>query len=381
MKLIDLLEAIPLGQAMQYRRAWDPDTYKELFMGYPIINRDKHGFRIYLHYITVEKQNVVPKNISNALEDKGYKVVDYISGKAREIDGIRTMRIGKLLADHPALQKQFNEDPQRSLSKKSDKLVVVSRHPYDVAGMSTGRGWKSCMNLTDGEKRHYVMRDVKNGTLIAYLIHKHDKNIENPISRMLIKTFQYEHDPSDTLLASDEVQYGTADEGFGLTVQRWLNKINGPDKTGFYCMHPKLSQEGKPKFYSHPDESVHLEQVEEDPDALQFIKHPSLAVQMAAVTQDGHAIRWIVNPSAEVQLAAVKQSPSAINHVISPSASLQLFAVEQNPGAILYIEFPTEEAQLAAVELYPEILDHLEKPSSKAVEAAKQAKEREKKFK
>ena len=58
-----------------------------------------------------------------------------------------------------------------------------------------------------------------------------------------------------------------------------------------------------------------------------------------------------------------------------------MFAVEQNPGAILYIEFPTEEAQLAAVELYPEILDHLEKPSPKAVEAAKQFKEREKKFK
>ena len=381
MKLIDLLEAIPLGQAMRYRRAWNPNTYKDLFMSYPESHRDKHGFRIYLHYIPVEKQVVVPSSIRKALEDKGYSVVDYIHGKAREIDGNRVMRIGKLLSDSPTLQKQFNEDPQRSLSKKSDTIVVVSRHPYDVAGMSTGRGWTSCMNLVDGEKRHYVMRDVKNGTLVAYLIHKHDKNIENPISRMLIKTFQYEHDPSDTLLASDEIQYGTADEGFGHTVQHWLNKINGPEKTGFYCMNPKLSKEGKPKFYSHHDEAVHLEQVEEDPDAIQFIKHPSLAVQMAAVTQDGHALRWIVNPSAEVQLAAVRQSPSAINHVISPSPALQLFAVEQNPGAILYIEFPTEEAQLAAVELYPEILDHLEKPSPKAVEAAKQFKEREKKFK
>lgn len=380
MKINELLEAIPLGQAMPYRRAWDPNTYRELFMGYPESNRDKHGFRIYLHYIPVEKHAVVPNNIRIALEDKGYVATDYIAGKAREIDGSRVMRIGKLLADNPNLQKQFNEDPQRALSKKSDKIVVISRHPYDVAGMSTGRGWKSCMNLTDGDKRHYVMQDVKNGTLVAYLIDKHDKNIENPISRMLIKTFQYEHDPSDTLLASDEIQYGTSDEGFANTIQRWLNKTNGPEKTGFYCIHPKLSKEGKPKFYSHHDESVHLEQIADDPDAIQYIKHPSVAVQLAAVTQDGHTIRWIVNPNLAVQMAAVKQSPSAINHVISPSPALQLFAVEQNPGAILYIDNPTEEVQLAAVELYPDLIDNLENPPPSVIEIAKQAKQLEKKF-
>lgn len=379
MKITDLLtESIPLDLAKKYRKAWNPDFYKELFMSYPENQRDRRGYRIYLPYEIIEKSApIAPKNIRAEIKNKGYEIIDYIDGKAKQIHGSRIMKIGKLLSDQPVLQKQFNEDPQRAAGKSSDKMVVISRHPYDVAGMSTGRGWKSCMTLENGDidlkkgdKRQYVMQDVKNGTIIAYLIHKHDKNIENPISRLLIKPFFYEYDPTDILLASDEVQYGTPDENFGFIVQNWLNKINGPEKTGMYCVNPKLSQESKPKFYAHHDDFVHLEQVKEDPEAIQFIKHPTVRVQLAAVQQDGDMIQWIQHPNRRVQFAAVNQKPSSIDYILNPSPDLQIFAIERNPAAIMYIEFPTEEAQLLAVTMFPDLLDQLEKPSEKVIAAA-----------
>jgi hypothetical protein len=372
MKITELLsESIPLDLAKKYRKAWNPDFYKDLFMSYPENQRDRHGYRIYVPYEIIEKSSpLVPKNIKAEIKNKGYEIIDYIDGKARKINSGRIIKIGKLLGDQPLLQKQFNEDPQRAAGKSTDKTVVISRHPYDIAGMSTGRGWKSCMNLENGDKRHYVMHDVENGTIIAYLIHKNDKNIENPISRLLIKPFFYEYDPTDVLLASDEVQYGTPDENFGFTVQNWLNKTNGPEKTGMYCINPKLSQESKSKFYSHHDDSVHLEQVEEDPEAIKFIKHPTVRVQLAAVQQDGDMIQWIQHPNIRVQFAAVNQKPSSIDYILNPSPDLQIFAVERNPASIMYIEFPTEEAQLLAVTMFPDLVEQLENPSEKVIAAA-----------
>ena len=68
--------------------------------------------------------------------------------------------------------------------------AVLSRGAIDIAGMSTDRGWDSCMDL-DGNQMHkmYVKKDVEHGTLIAYLIKKKDTNLQEPLGRVLIKPY------------------------------------------------------------------------------------------------------------------------------------------------------------------------------------------------
>ena len=72
--------------------------------------------------------------------------------------------------------------------------IIISRHPYDIAGMSTGRGWRSCMHLEDGQFNEYVPQTIAAGGLIAYLCNEDDKNIKNPKGRVLIKPFAPNYD-------------------------------------------------------------------------------------------------------------------------------------------------------------------------------------------
>src|SRR5690606_39759878 len=59
--------------------------------------------------------------------------------------------IGKVVAKNPIAKAAFDNDPQLQNSKDSKINVVISCHPYDIIGMSTGRDWdrQSCMRLDD----------------------------------------------------------------------------------------------------------------------------------------------------------------------------------------------------------------------------------------
>lgn len=121
-------------------------------------------------------------------------------------------------------EKVFN---QRTVPFKGK--ICISRHPYDIAGMSTGRGWTSCMNLKDGKFNQYVESSLMNGVLIAYLIKDSDTNINNPTSRLLIKPYvrsgqemDFEH-PNWMLRVSK--QYGTVYQKFANVVQKWCNSV------------------------------------------------------------------------------------------------------------------------------------------------------------
>ena len=189
MKINQLIEALPISQAKPYVKAWDPNFHKSVFERQP--RKDKNAYRIYLPFETeVKKAVLIPPTLQaylqSAIPNKPYATDadNYMQGLAYEVaNPTRKLGIGKMLArseasekdaarktELQALKKTFDADPQRAATRKADKLIVISRHPYDVAGMSTDRGWKSCMNLVDGINRHYVLRDVKQGSLVAYLI-------------------------------------------------------------------------------------------------------------------------------------------------------------------------------------------------------------------
>lgn len=138
----------------------------------------------------------VKEYLSNKL---GYEVtkLDYIHGNFDYImhtqrgDKTRTAKIGKAIKDNQELMNKFATDPLRLTSKLDTKklMIVLSNHSYDIAGMSTDRKWTSCMNIITGSNAKWVKEDIKWGTVVAYLIEADDKNIENPLGRILIKPY------------------------------------------------------------------------------------------------------------------------------------------------------------------------------------------------
>lgn len=70
---------------------------------------------------------------------------------------------------------------------RSTKSIIYTIDPYDVASMSTDRGWTSCMNLDGGEYCEDIEYDLWYGTIVAYLVNHNDTNIDHPIARIAIK--------------------------------------------------------------------------------------------------------------------------------------------------------------------------------------------------
>ena len=132
------------------------------------------------------------------------------------------------MSRNPAIQERLNYIFQRlgnisgaRSSKKGErvyvphisdgnKLIVFSNHPYDIAGMSTGRSWSSCMNLYKGYNKKFVSNDIQEGTFIFYIIYKDDLNIKDPIGRGLVKPYIDTDNP-------DNVHYLSSRKGYELT--------------------------------------------------------------------------------------------------------------------------------------------------------------------
>ena len=139
------------------------------------------------------------------------------------------------------IEKVYNDRPVGFKGK-----VIISRHPYDIAGMSTDRGWTSCMNLVvkDGVENYneYIEPTIMRCALIAYLVKDGDENINNPTSRLLIKAYTKKSQkinykiPNWVLIVSDI--YGTIYPKFAESVQSWINtywnsKVKGKDDDEF----------------------------------------------------------------------------------------------------------------------------------------------------
>lgn len=184
-----------------------------------------------------------PEHIANHLKEHGYEVHDYLNGRAKDKHG-REVKLGKALRQTKAPAEyidHFNADPKRNAARlHGDLHVVVSRHPYDVAGMSTNRGWTSCMDM-DGchdEQRH-LKHDVHEGTHVAYLVRKGDHNIENPVARIALKPHT-SLDGTHTVLRPEDRTYGGAASSFGHTVNKWATENFPLNKGHVYTKNTKI---------------------------------------------------------------------------------------------------------------------------------------------
>ena len=94
--------------------------------------------------------------------------------------------------------------------------------------------------LSTGQNAKYLIYDVKEGSLISFLIKKSDKNIKNPLATLNIKPYINEDNPDDFILVSDTNMYGQTVPEFKQTIDAWLKEVNGKDKEGIFCLNKKL---------------------------------------------------------------------------------------------------------------------------------------------
>ena len=224
MKLLLSLSALPPSLYRQYVKGWNKEKYADLFRKY---TGDRNNYRIHIPLVKGAKRIAyapVPEAIQLSVAEKGYTVEDYITGIAVDRTGKRRIKIGKLLP--PELQKVFAEDKARSNARNAasgTQMVVISRHPYDVAGMSTDRGWVSCMNLIAGSNAKYVIDDVRQGSIIAYLVNKDDVNLRRPSARILMRVYRAENGKRGLYPSGI---YGARSQLFFDTVRKWCSEVN-----------------------------------------------------------------------------------------------------------------------------------------------------------
>jgi hypothetical protein len=191
--------------------------------------------------------------VMDALKGTGFQIDDYVKGFAKDKAG-RQISLQKALTrlGKTDLVNKVNRDPRRELSQQQPRILVFSKHPYDIAGASTGRGWTSCMNLYKGSQKKYLSADIEEGSIICYLTKKDDININKATARVFIKPFINVKNEEDVYYSAEESVYGTAPESFLVFVKEILTEVQ-PEKAGnfelvstLYCdSSEKITKFGK----------------------------------------------------------------------------------------------------------------------------------------
>jgi hypothetical protein len=224
------------------------------------VTTSKRGDRVYFPFSTsdgmVTYESPVKKEVEAALQGTDFKLKDYKLGIAIDKFG-RDVKLGKALIKlgKQDLVNKFNGDKNRESAKKTDFIIVFSKHPYDIAGMSTNRGWTSCMDMYDveGESERYLQWDVKEGSFICYLTKPEDTNLKNPTGRILIKPYINVEDKNDIVYSPELITYGTAPKNFLSTVEDMMSKIQG-ERIGTFKLSQKLYCDTSQKITRHPKE-------------------------------------------------------------------------------------------------------------------------------
>jgi hypothetical protein len=167
-------EAIKLSQYRKVMKGVSSDykeKYTEWFEG---------KWRIFLPLNNAPVDPIYHK-INLKIGEKNWEIADWKGGLAKSKTSNKIMSIAKILNSlgDTELKLQFdNRFKGKVAADEDDYTVVISRHPYDIAGMSTDRAWQSCKHLEDGCNKHYIPTEIEAGALIAYVIKTSDiKNV------------------------------------------------------------------------------------------------------------------------------------------------------------------------------------------------------------
>ncbi len=197
---------------------------------------DGHG-RIYFA-LSDDSASPVKNEVVAYLAQQGYTVTDYAANRA--VDNRKNERkIGKLLKDHPALLKAFQEDSTRT---EKDLMVVLTRNTLDIARGSVDRGWQSC-RANARQAVHYAVNEAAVGVMAAYLVSTDDPEINNPLARINIKPYDritreqgsvFRVNPHDSIYAPFN-PIGLHHTGFVDAIYSFIDTLN-TGKTGRFLL-------------------------------------------------------------------------------------------------------------------------------------------------
>ncbi len=167
-------------------------------------------------------------SISDLLKNtNGDKVNTNVSRVRINYGAPRTKTISSNLVD------AFNNDKTRAPSGMN---IIITRDPYEVAGMATGKTYKSCMKLPEhtddpdeGLNYEHIQHDLKHQNLAVYLNHSDDNDIDNARSHIMLK--RYTNKEGHDIWRPTKLVHGDQIEGFHKAVTDFAEN-NWPAKPG-----------------------------------------------------------------------------------------------------------------------------------------------------
>ena len=335
--------------AKPYMALLNRHLYDNIFRKYGSGNK-KWPARIYIPVGSKPVQPVEPANaVKEAVEAMGYVVDNYLAGTAIQRDGKRTMRIGKLLSKDKDVLRAFESDPKRKGHKvaQGELVVVISRHPYDVIGLSFDRGWTSSMNLKDGSNKKYLKEAVKAGVLVSYLVKATDANINNPIARILL--VPYHREAGGTILVPDG-SHGDAPASFRKIVRTFCQWANSGSPSGHYAADKNVYLDAlAPTVFhgnsEHIDEALNQNTAEIRVRAIQSPNATEANLNKALGDKD-YTVRRVAAQNPNASKAILEKALSDTSYLVRAAAAQNRNATEANLNKALDDE--AEEARIEA---------------------------------
>lgn len=359
MKAQTLEEALKFSQVRPFLKKWDKNRFREIFEKLPY-KGDRNLYRLFIPLKTQTTTEInIPQEIQQFLNNNNYEMLDYIRGIIQHREKKQPIKIGKVLskAGEKNILNIFNTDPQRE-SKKTDYMIVLSRHPYDIAGMSSDRGWTSCMNLNSGTHNKHIPIDIKSGTIIAYVTKTSDKNLNNPTGRILIKPFIDKLGSDKIFFVPVSKCYGTDVTGFSETVEKITDQINAqlPEDLAIFVWDDRVyddsNMSSKTFMTASPEQKNIIKKINDDPEIVLQLKNPSEKIILFAISKDPTLIQHYDNPTIKMQKTAVFSNPDTLRMIKVPEGRLNeenvdievlKLALKNKPSLINYIETPSND--------------------------------------
>lgn len=251
-----LEEALELSRAREYASIQrSPEVtqkinkiFEIIKQKYPNFRTSKRGDRLYVPFGSQLKDEII-----DALQSNEFDVKDYDNGIVVNRRNGQETKLGKALTriKREDLLTNYNTDKSKGAVSNPSGYMVFSKHQYDIAGMSTGRNWSSCMNLDTGSNKRYVSCDITEGSFVVYLIDSNDLNIKNPKGRMAIKPFVNTMDKKDVIFFPESRSYGSVPSEFKDEIDNFFKELNVETKGVSYTKSDKLYNDSASQNYTN----------------------------------------------------------------------------------------------------------------------------------
>lgn len=248
------------------------------------------GHKVIRIPINLNQDNPDPSHtVKNFIEDKGYLIKDISSYRQGIVhknvvtgnpekgipykNKLVPHKIGSVLEKHGApfdVTHAYQHDPVRVGTGKKEYDLVISNHPHDVYGMSTGRGWTSCADMENpnGHAAKHMQDEINNHTHVAYLVDRGGDYDKNSIARIAFKhhtattakSDQNPHINHQTLISEKRV-YGQAPTDFRSVAEGEMRKLF-PIKDDVYMKNPHVYNDSGELVYVPDGKSVSAESLD-----------------------------------------------------------------------------------------------------------------------